>query len=86
MLVAVEGGMVHLAAATHTPATVIFGPTPVDSFLYPGHWAAAAPRCTPCFGAEPNWSQGRCALGELACRNFPAPESVFEKVRGVLHD
>lgn len=86
MLVAVEGGMVHLAAATNTPATVIFGPTPVDSFLYPGHRAVGVPRCTPCFGAEPNWSQGRCALNKAACVNFPPPEAVFEKVRGVVHD
>lgn len=84
MVVAVEGGMVHLTAATTTPATVIFGPTPVESFLYPGHWAAHAPRCTPCFGAEPNWSQGVCAVGENACKNFPSPEMVFEKVRGVF--
>ena len=84
MLVAVEGGIVHLAAATQTPTTVIFGPTPVDSFLYPGHWAAHAPRCTPCFGAEPNWAAEQCAVGETACRNFPSPEAVFEKVRGVL--
>jgi glycosyltransferase involved in cell wall biosynthesis/ADP-heptose:LPS heptosyltransferase len=83
MVVAVEGGMVHLAAATNTPATVIFGPTPVESFLYPGHRAVQSPRCTPCFGAEPNWSQGVCAVGDVACRNFPSPEVVFEKIRGV---
>jgi len=84
MVVATEGGMVHLAAATNTPATVIFGPTPVDSFLYPGHKAAMAPRCTPCFGAEPNWSRSICAVGDVSCRNFPSPDVVFEKIRGVF--
>jgi len=85
-LVAVEGGMVHLAAATGIRVAVIFGPTPVETFLYPGHWAAVTRRCTPCWGAEPNWSQAVCAVAEPVCRNFPNPDTVLDQVKAWLHD
>lgn len=84
LMVGVEGGMVHLAAATGTRTVVIFGPTPTEAFLYPGHWAVKAPRCTPCWGFEPHWAQETCALGHSSCANFPTPEAVGEQVRSLL--
>lgn len=87
MLVAVEGGMVHLAAAVGARATVIFGPTPTAPFLYGGHVAVTVPRCTPCWGSEPNWSAETCAIGDSSCRNFPNPDAVIDRVRtGIYGD
>lgn len=86
MLVAVEGGMVHLAAATGTHAVVIFGPTPVVPFLYPGHVAAVAEQCTPCWQALPTWPEEICAIGERACVNFPGMEAVLTHVELALKE
>lgn len=83
-VVAVEGGMAHLAAATDTPAVVIFGPTPVVTFSYPGHKAARAIGCTPCWGAEPMWSAEQCALGQDTCFNFPSPNEVLEQLMEIV--
>ena len=80
-LIAVEGGMVHLAAAVGTPAIVIFGPTPIDAFLYPGHKSVGVQLCQPCWQAEPNWSEERCAIGRRECANFPMAMSVAGRLR-----
>lgn len=86
LLVGVEGGMVHLAAATGTRAVVIFGPTPVGPFLYPGHVAAVAPQCTPCWQSLPTWPEETCAIGEPACVNFPGVEAVLTHVELLLRE
>jgi ADP-heptose:LPS heptosyltransferase len=76
--------MVHLAAATDTPAVVIFGPTPTETFLYPWHRAAGVRVCTPCWGAEPMWSAEQCAIGLDACGNFPSPTEVMAQLMEVV--
>jgi ADP-heptose:LPS heptosyltransferase len=79
-LIAVEGGIVHLAAAVMRPERsvgVIFGPTPVVSFLYPGHIALKGPDlCAPCWQVEPTWKHAQCAIGAGSCVNFPSVTEV----------
>lgn len=84
-LVTVEGGMMHLAAATNVPTSVIFGPTPQQNFLYDHHRPLGAMSCTPCWGVEPMWSHERCALGEQVCVNFPSLSDVVNEVRRLVN-
>ncbi len=69
-MVAVEGGMAHLGAAVGLRSTVLFGPTPIVSFGYPGNRNLGTARCLPCFWFE-GWAHNVCALGASSCVNFP---------------
>jgi len=94
-LIAVEGGIAHLAAAVMRPfwgpdgqkvpngqfIGVIFGPTPTRPFLYPGHTALVLPEfCTPCWQVEPNWKHAKCSIGAPSCVNFPSVADVLSTV------
>lgn len=83
-LVAVEGGMVHLAEAVGTQSVVIFGPTPSTSFKYDKDIGVSYRICQPCFWSLPTWGTGDCALGESTCLNLPAVELVLEAVAEAL--
>jgi ADP-heptose:LPS heptosyltransferase len=57
-----EGGLVHMARAAHTPALVLFGPTPVDFFGYRQNVNLAAGACRECWWSTRDW-QARCPRG-----------------------
>jgi len=50
-----ESGLVHLAAAQGTMSAVMFGPTPVDFFSYPGNVNVAPEFCGGCWWTVPDW-------------------------------
>jgi SAM-dependent methyltransferase len=50
-----EGGLVHLARAAHTPSVVLFGPTPVRFFGYPGNANITAGGCHDCWWSTEDW-------------------------------
>jgi glycosyltransferase involved in cell wall biosynthesis len=85
LLIAVEGGIVHLAAAVMGPSRVvgvIFGPTPPVAFLYPGHVALKGPDlCSPCWQVEPNWKHAQCSIAQPSCVNFPSVTEVMIALR-----
>lgn len=76
-VVAVEGGMAHLAAAVGTPAGVLCGPTPPVCFVYPGQQAFGQELCRPCWMDLSSWGHGECALGVSSCVNFAPVEDVL---------
>ena len=55
-------------------------------FLYPGHVAAGAEQCTPCWQSLPTWPEETCAIGEPACVNFPGVEAVLTHVELLLKE
>lgn len=79
-LVAVEGGMAHLAAATRTDAVVIFGPTDVGLFGYGWNTNLSAKACRPCWW-DAQWPSQTCARGATSCLNFPSLDDVVKAVK-----
>lgn len=84
VLVAVEGGMVHLASATMTPAVVLFGPTPVEAFAYPWHQSLSSRECRPCWWSLPMWTAEMCAMGRNTCANHYDVDRVLAILEPVL--
>lgn len=84
-LVAVEGGMVHLARAVGTPSVVIFGPTPMASFGYEENINLGERHCTPCFWSLPSWAMQKCTRGQAeGCLNIPMPEAVVDATQKLV--
>lgn len=50
-----EGGLVHLARASHAPAIVFYGTTSAAFFGYPGNVNLASELCGRCWYTDPNW-------------------------------
>ncbi len=83
-----EGGMVHLARAMHTPSLVLFGPTPVSFFSYPGNTNVLAGNCHSCWWSTLDWARN-CPRGlpipscmdsistDAVCRSLD--ERLFQK-------
>jgi glycosyltransferase involved in cell wall biosynthesis/ADP-heptose:LPS heptosyltransferase len=83
-LVAVEGGIVHLAVATSTRAVVIFGPTPLDPLAYSWNLNLSLLNCRPCWWSLPTWVEQRCALGEAHCVNFVDVSDVMTGIEAMF--
>jgi ADP-heptose:LPS heptosyltransferase len=73
-----EGGLVHLARATHTPSLVLFGPTPIDFFGYAQNVNLHAGDCHGCWWAVDSW-QASCprGLARAACMEAIEPGVVL---------
>jgi ADP-heptose:LPS heptosyltransferase/SAM-dependent methyltransferase len=80
-----EGGLVHLARATHTPSLVLFGPTPPDFFGYPGNVNVQAGDCHDCWWSTHNWAD-ECPRGLVvpACMDEIRPPAVTRAVDELL--
>lgn len=83
-VVAVEGGMAHLAAAVGKPAVVIFGPTPMGVFGYPWNANLSTQECPACWWNTPTWIEERCAIAAPLCVNFPPPALVLAALEKCL--
>jgi glycosyltransferase involved in cell wall biosynthesis/ADP-heptose:LPS heptosyltransferase len=83
-LVAVEGGMVHLARAVGTPSVVMFGPTPMVSFGYDENINLGQHHCQPCFWSLPAWGMQNCTRGSAACLNLPPAQDVVEATKKLV--
>lgn len=81
-LVALEGGLVHLAKAVNTPTVAIFGGLLAqESFAHPGHLVLDNPiSCSPCFSSEA--SVGDCPT--LECLKGISVERVAAALRTLL--
>jgi len=55
LIITIEGGVAHAAAALNKKAVVLFGPTPVPFFAYPNHIPVCANVCDPCWWKTPDW-------------------------------
>jgi hypothetical protein len=58
----IESGLVHMARCFDVGGTVIFGPTPVDYFGYPGNQNIPPPSCGDCWWTRETW-MARCPRG-----------------------
>jgi ADP-heptose:LPS heptosyltransferase len=81
-MVVSDGGIMHLSAAVGTPTVGIFGSAEPDIWFpyepYGPFVPAYVPlECRPCH-------QHVCPLGHTDCLNKLTPETVLEKLRGVL--
>jgi len=84
LVVTIEGGVAHVAAATQTPAVVLFGPTPVSFFGYPQHFAVCANVCKPCWWLTPDWFT-RCPRNrQNICMRSISVETVLRTVQNAL--
>ncbi len=79
--VGTEGGLVHLSRAVGGKSVVLFGPTAVDFFGYPGNVNVQASDCTGCWRAKRDWfiycPRG---LAEAECMNAFQPEAIVEAI------
>lgn len=57
-----DSGLAHLAYALHTPAVVLFGPTPARYFGHEPHAAVEALGCRDCWWSTPDWL-AKCPRG-----------------------
>lgn len=82
--VMVESGMAHLARAVRPltdrrPTIVLFGPTPIQAYGYPGHENLTNENCPSCFWGS-LWVKQQCAIGEETCINLPTVQHVLRRV------
>lgn len=83
-LVAIEGGMVHLATAVGCCGVVLFGPTPKALFAYERNGNLGTPACPPCWWG-PAWGSQECTIGKSACVNFPSVDEVMDAVAELVN-
>jgi hypothetical protein len=80
-----DSGLAHLAAAVHTRARVLFGPTDAGYFGYPNQRNIAATPCAGCWWSTPDWlAQCPRGLARPACMESIEPAFVLQAVRGLL--
>ncbi|MCQ2380244.1 MAG: glycosyltransferase family 9 protein [Victivallaceae bacterium] len=53
----IEGGLVHVAASLGTKCVVLFGPTNMDYFAYPGNINLRDGNCSECWWATERWME-----------------------------
>ncbi len=82
-LVAVEGGMAHLAAAVGLPSVVLFGPTSPKLFGYPDNTNLSGSKCRPCFWTTPGWGLQQCSRGEATCINHVSASHVMKAIENL---
>lgn len=80
-----EGGFVHVAAAFGRQSCVVFGPTSVDFFAYPGNVNIKPRECGGCWWVEPNWMIN-CPRGldSPVCMDSHDPESIAAEIMAAL--
>lgn len=81
----IEGGLMHLASQLGTKCVVIFGPTPVWLFGYPGNLNIDSPFCNGCYCIDDVNTYG-CAKGlnRPECMWSITPAMVMERVEEFL--
>lgn len=76
-----EGGLVHVAASIGTRCAVLFGPTSMDFFAYPGNINIKSGKCHDCWWATERWME-ICPrkLKRNECMYALTPQLVFETI------
>jgi hypothetical protein len=76
-----EGGFVHLRSAMGSGLSVVlFGPTSVDFFGYPGNINVSSDACPHwCEWVTRDWYK-RCMCGTHACMKAITPEAVMDRI------
>jgi len=76
-----EGGLVHIAASLGVRSVVLFGPTPVGYFGYPGNVNLSSGFCGDCWWTTERWME-RCPRGYESpkCLEELDPARVLEAV------
>jgi len=80
-----DSGLAHLAYALHTPAVVLFGPTPARYFGHDPNTNVAVGPCSDCWWSTPDWL-AKCprGLATPACMQAITPALIEAKARDVL--
>ncbi len=80
-----EGGLSHLAAAMGTPSAILFGPTSIACFGYPGNVNIQNERCIGCWWSKPDWFN-KCPKGYMPplCMALLSTEEVENGIRALL--
>ena len=77
----IEGGLVHVAASLGTRSVVLFGPTSLGYFGYPGNVNIASGFCGNCWGVTERWME-TCprGYGSARCMDLIDPARVVDAV------
>lgn len=81
----IEGGLVHVCACFGTRCAVLFGPTSLNYFGYPGNINLRDNGCTECWWSTERWME--CCpknYPENLCMKRLTPERVLEAIRSHL--
>lgn len=80
-----EGGLVHLAAALGVRSCVLFGPTSLAYYAYPGNLNIAPGACGDCWWMKRDW-MSRCVRGMDVpeCLDTVRPDDVFRAIEPYL--
>lgn len=80
-----EGGFVHVAAAFGRRSCVVFGPTSVDFFAYPGNVNIRPRECGGCWWVESTWMIN-CPRGldSPVCMDSHDPEAIAAEIMVAL--
>lgn len=80
----IEGGLVHLASQLGTTCAVLFGPTPIEFFGYPGNINIRAGTCHGCIGLYDNGYYCARGLEKPECMREIQPKMVLELIENKL--
>lgn len=80
-----ESGIVHLARCFDVRSCVVFGPTSIEYYSYPGNINVAPPVCGGCWWVNENWMT-QCAKGhaQAPCMALQSPDAVVAAFRNYL--
>jgi ADP-heptose:LPS heptosyltransferase len=83
----IEGGLVHVAAALGVRSAVLFGPTSVRYFGYPGNLNLSSGFCGNCWWSTERWME-TCpqGFGIQKCLTELSPETVVQAVLSEFTD
>jgi ADP-heptose:LPS heptosyltransferase len=76
-----EGGLVHIATCLGVRSAVIFGPTSLDYFAYPGNINLAPPVCGNCWWVNGTWMD-LCprGYGNPRCMHEHRPQAIVDAI------
>lgn len=80
-----ESGIVHLARCFDVRSCVVFGPTSIEYYSYPGNINVAPPVCGGCWWVNENWMT-QCAKGhaQAPCMALQPPDAIVAALRTYL--
>lgn len=80
-----ESGIVHLARCFDVRSCVVFGPTSIEYYSYPGNINVAPPVCGGCWWVNENWMT-QCAKGhaQAPCMALQSPDAIVAAFRNYL--
>lgn len=80
-----ESGIVHLARCFDVRSCVVFGPTSIEYYSYPGNINVAPPVCGGCWWVNESWMT-QCAKGhaQAPCMALQPPDAIVAALRNYL--